>query len=61
MKTRPEKSGSPRTKKKGRAGLMVTGIVLAIALVTFVGYNISHLKVMEREEKSGTKEYTGLN
>ncbi|MBF7013782.1 hypothetical protein QUC32_02895 [Novosphingobium resinovorum] len=61
MNTRREKSDLPSAKRKGRAAVAVIGIVLAIVAVTFVGYNIAHVKVMEQEKKSGEKEYTGLN
>lgn len=61
MNTRREKSDLPSAKRKGRAAVAVIGIVVAIVVITFVGYNIAHVKVMEQEKKSGEKEYTGLN
>ncbi|TCM28445.1 hypothetical protein [Novosphingobium sp. ST904] len=61
MNTRREKSDLPSAKRKGLAAVVVIGIVLAIVAITFVGYNIAHVKVMEQEKKSDAKEYTGLN
>lgn len=56
-----DNTDQPSTKRKRRAGVAVVGIVLVIIVVIFVGYNISHVKVMDQQQKSGEKEYTGLN
>lgn len=38
----------PGTKRKRRAGVLVVSIIAAIIVVTFVGYNISHVKDMKQ-------------
>jgi hypothetical protein len=46
----------PSPKRKSRAGLVVVGLVLAIAVVIFIGMNIDHAKQMEEQESTTQSE-----
>lgn len=61
MKAPQERAKGPDSVKKRKAGVFVAAVIAGIIVATFIGYNISHMKVMDEEQTSGTKAYTGLN
>ncbi|WP_103098004.1 hypothetical protein [Novosphingobium guangzhouense] len=46
----------PSTRKKGRAGIFIVTIVLAMALLIFVGRNIWHLEMDKQERESAAHD-----
>lgn len=54
-------SDQPSTRRKGKAGIVIAAIVLAVIVATFIGYNIAHVKMQQQEQAQGGRPPTGLN
>lgn len=58
---RNRNADEPSTKRKGKAGIFVVAVVLAIIAAIFIGYNIWHIQTAPDDQQGGTEQRKGLN
>ncbi|WP_395331820.1 hypothetical protein WBP06_03295 [Novosphingobium sp. BL-8H] len=51
----------PSSRRLGRAGAFVAGVILLVIVLVFVGRNVWHAEELKHEEQTGEKERNGLN
>ncbi|WP_277667251.1 hypothetical protein [Novosphingobium lindaniclasticum] len=58
---RNKNADQPSTRRKGKAGIFVVVLVLAIIAAIFIGYNIWHIQTAPVDGRGGTEQRKGLN
>lgn len=51
----------PSARRRGRAGIFVVAVILAVIVLVFAGRNIWHAEKLDQEQETAVKEHNGLS